>query len=252
MHPVNLYAENFGGIEFYMFVMTDCRTGAKSLSTLKKYGFTPILMPPADYLSEGVASHTDMLLFIGFGKLFCHTRYYEGNKEMIDRLALIAELELSISYEVTGKQYPKDVLFNACIVGNRLICNQKIVSKHILNAARSADFEIINVPQGYTKCSVCIVGDNAIITADNVIARACASYGIEVLQISEGHVSLPPYDHGFIGGASGYHNGKVYFCGSLDTHPDGEKIKFFCACHGAEVVCLSDDKLQDIGTIFFV
>ena len=108
------------------------------------------------------------------------------------------------------------------------------------------------MPQGYTKCSVCVVSDNAIITADRAIATACAAVGIDVLTVSEGHISLPPYNFGFIGGASCACGDNVYFCGSLDTHPDGESIKEFCKNHGKLAVSLSDGELQDVGSLFFV
>lgn len=235
-----------------MFALTDCRADASLLSAIKEYGFEPILMPPASYLQSGVASHTDMLIFIGFGKLFCHASYYDGNKDLIDLIALAADLDLSVSTEQTGEKYPFDVLFNACLLGNKLICNEKTVSKLILDAAKAAGCEIISVPQGYTKCSVCIVSDNAIITADKAIAAAGCAAGIDVLTVSEGHISLPPYNFGFIGGSCGECGGKVYFCGSIDSHPDGSKIKEFCKKHGKTAISLSDRELTDVGSLFFI
>ncbi len=245
MHPVNFF-------EVFMYALVDRRIGDSSLSALKSSGFEPILMPPAEYLAASVASHTDMLMFIGFGSLFCHVRYYEKNKELIDRIISLSGLELMLSNEKTGDKYPFDVLFNACLLGDGLICNKKTVSKLILDAAQAHGREIIDVPQGYTKCSICPVGENAIITADKAIAKTCKASGIDVLHISEGHIFLPPYDYGFIGGAGGLCGNTVYFCGSVDLHPDGERIKKFCTENGAEFVSLSNERLQDVGTIFFI
>ena len=235
-----------------MLVITDERINKNSLSALVGLGFEPILLPKADHLSKSVAAHTDMLIFIGFGRLFCHKKYYEKNSALIDRICAQTGLELTVSQEPTGEKYPLDVLFNACIVGERLICNEKTVSKFILDAARNSDCEIINVPQGYTKCSVCVVSENAIITADKAIFAACSAHGIDVLTVNEGYISLPPYDYGFIGGASGLCDDKIYFCGSLDAHPDGAKIKEFCFKHKKIAISLSDDELQDVGSLFFI
>lgn len=235
-----------------MKALIDCRADASLVSALKNHGFEPILIPPADYLQAGVASHTDMLIFIGFDRLFCHARYYEKNKELIDSLVNYSHLILTPSDEYTEPDYPNDVLFNACTVGNRLICNRKTVSKLILNAAIEKNYEIVNVSQGYTKCSICTVSDNAIITADRSISAACNAAGIKVLEISEGCVSLPPYSYGFIGGAGGVCGDKVYFCGSLSTHPDGERIVDFCSDHGKTAISLTDSALLDVGTIFFI
>lgn len=235
-----------------MLAVTDQKLSAASLSSLRREGFEAVLLPPADYLQETVSSHTDMLFFIGFGRLFCHRLYYERNATWIDRICLTANVALTVSNEPTGEKYPLDVLFNACMIGSRLICNRKTVSKLILTAAEANGYEIVHVPQGYTKCSIAVVSENAIITADRAIAMACASVGIDVLQIREGYVSLPPYSFGFIGGASGSLGDKVYFCGSLSTHPDGDRIIAFCQRHGKIAVSLSEGELQDVGSLFFI
>ncbi len=235
-----------------MLVITDRRIDSSSLSSLENYGFEPILLPPADYLAKAVSAHTDMLVFIGFERLFCHEKYYAKNASVIDRISSLAALDLVLSDEQTGEKYPFDVLFNACVVGNRLICNEKTVSKLILELARENKYEIISVPQGYTKCSVAVVSDNAIITADKTIASACENVGIDVLEISEGHISLPPYSFGFIGGASGVCYDNVYFCGLLDSHHDGERIKKFCEKHHKTAISLTNAELQDVGSLFFI
>ena len=235
-----------------MFAITDQRISTEAVSALERFGFEPILLPPAEYLSEAVASHTDMLIFMGFGRLFCHRRYYKGNSALVDRIVALSGLELTLSDETTGEKYPLDVLFNACLVGNRLICNEKTVSRLILDAARGLGCEIINVPQGYTKCSVTVVSDNATITADKAIAAACEGAGIDILTVSEGHISLPPYNFGFIGGVSGVCRDKVFFCGSLDSHPDCERIKEFCKKHHKTANSLTNGELQDVGSLFFI
>jgi hypothetical protein len=235
-----------------MYAVTDERIGESSLTRLINEGFSPILMPPATYLQPAVSAHTDMLIFIGFDRLFCHRRYFESNRELIDKLCRISGKALTLSDEPTGEKYPLDVLFNACIVGKKLICNPKTVSRLILDAAAEQGFETVSVPQGYTKCSVAKVSDGAVITADNAIAEACRAAGIDVLLISEGHISLPPYNFGFIGGASGLCGDKVYFCGSLSSHPDGDRIREFCEKHKKTAISLSSGELQDVGSIYFL
>lgn len=234
-----------------MLAITDNRITPSSLVSLGEEGFDTILLPPADYFSPAVASHTDMLIFIGFGRLFCHRKYYDSNRDTIDRIIRERSLELSLSDEPTGEKYPHDVLFNAALVGNRLICNEKTVSSLILDTAKTMGCEIISVSQGYTKCSVTIVSDGAIITSDKGIASA-VDEKLDVLLICEGHISLPPYNFGFIGGTSGVYSDKVYFCGSLDTHPDGDKIEEFCKKHKKSATSLGDGILQDVGSIFFI
>ena len=234
-----------------MIALVDKRIDSTSLLSLKDQVEELFLMPPADYLQKGVSSHPDMLVFIGFGKLFCHKKYFDANRELIQNIANISSLEIAVSDEDTDKKYPFDVLFNAALVGKNLICNKKTVSRLVLKAAEDLGINIIHVSQGYTKCSTCIVSDNAIITADRAIYDACVGNGIIALLISEGHITLSDYNYGFIGGASGGFGNKIYFCGDILSHPDGGQILEFCKKHGKTAISLSSDKLLDIGSILF-
>ena len=110
---------------------------------------------------------------------------------------------------------------------------------------------MIDVRQGYTKCSVCPIDENSIITADCGIAKKARQHGFDVLEVSNIGVNLDPLSCGFIGGASGVFHDAVYFCGNLDAHPDAESIKAFCKSHNKQTVSLSDEPLYDVGTMFF-
>lgn len=219
---------------------------------LMRLGYSVVKMPPSSVLPHPMATHTDMLVFIGFGCLFTHKSYYEENSALIEKIANDCKLEIIISDEELGKSYPSDVLFNAALVGNKLICNPKHISRHILDKAKNNGCELICVKQGYTKCSVCALGDNAIITADKGIHIASLAHGVDSLLIDAGHISLPPYEYGFIGGASGACDDEVYFCGDINSHPSGRKILEFAKKHEKNVTSLSEGELLDIGSILFV
>ncbi len=112
---------------------------------------------------------------------------------------------------------------------------------------------LINVKQGYAKCSCAVVSYNAVITEDVGIYRKLSKTDIEVLLIGKGSVTLEGADCGFIGGATGYDRSKdtLYFCGDICEHPDFDRIRAFCDNHGTSIECLSDSKLVDIGGILF-
>ncbi len=235
-----------------MIAITDSRTPAASLSRLGELGFEIISLPRADHLAEPVSAHPDMLIFMGLGGLFCHNIYYHSNKEIIDVLAKKTGLELVLSNEQTSAEYPYDVLFNCVLLGDKLLCNVNTVSKLILERAKLQGLEIIHTNQGYTKCSVCKVDNNAIITSDKSIYKACATRVVDVLLVSPDGVELDGYSCGFIGGASGNDGKNIYFCGNISLHPDGEKIVEFCKSHGKNVISLSDEALYDVGSILFI
>lgn len=235
-----------------MTVITDIRTPSDALSSLENLGFEILPLHSAKYLAPPVSSHPDMILFVGFGKLFCHRKYYEENKSDIEKILALSSYKLVLSDEHTQSTYPADVLFNCVTLGNNLLCNKNTISELILKEARLNNFNIIHTNQGYTKCSVCKIAEDAIITSDNSIYKACTKNNIDVLMISSGGVSLNGYDCGFIGGATGTYKDKVYFCGNVSEHPHAKRIIDFCHLHKKEVVSLSNSPLYDIGTMFFV
>ncbi len=213
------------------------------LKSLEAHGFEVVPLAPHPALEEPTSAHADMLLLEADGTLLTH-REYEIKPCGFDKILQIPER--------LGAKYPHDVLLNIAVVGDVVIANTKTASKFALDYLEKTGKKIRRVNQGYAHCSICVVGDNAIITADEGIARVAREEGIDALLISSGNISLPPYDTGFIGGASGATADTVYFCGSLSSHPDGEKIRTFCHTHGKNIVELSDSPLADVGGILFV
>lgn len=232
------------------YVITDNRLDKKCEEGLRERGFELINLPPFPILQKPVSAHPDMLLFLGKGKLLCHADYFTVAYKEISLIAKITGAELVCTDDSMSDEYPKDVAFNAAAVGENLICRRDVVSPKV--AELYPEDRIINVKQGYAKCSVCMVSDNSIITADRSIAKAAEKNGIEVLLISQNGVRLDGYDCGFIGGASGADRENVYFCGNIDLHPDGERMKDFCRSQGREAVSLSDEPLYDYGTLIFI
>lgn len=152
--------------------------------------------------------------------------------------------------EDLGMGYPAEATFNAACTGRYFIHNLKVTAPRLLSAARSAGMEFIHVPQGYAKCSTVIVDERSIITYDRGIARACTGYDdLNVLLVSPGHVLLPDYDTGFIGGSSGRIDDEIIFNGDLSAHPDFVRIRDFIQSQGLKCVWFEDYPLTDIGSI---
>ena len=236
-----------------MIAVVDCRMCEEARLALKDYGYKVIALPPYSGLQSAVASHPDMLIFITDDKLITSKGYYTENRERVDEIMQSCGLGLVLSSVEIGAKYPQDVIFNAAQVGEYLIANTDYIAKEILSAMAEKGIKAINVKQGYGKCSICIVSDNAVITSDSGIYKTlCEETALDVLKISEGFVNLAPYNHGFIGGATGADRENVYFCGDLNTHPDCQKIKNFCKKHSKNAVSLSGGTLTDIGTIFLL
>ena len=155
--------------------------------------------------------------------------------------------------EDIGGKYPANVRLNAVVLGRTVIANLRTLDNRVIDYCRKHDYELIHVNQGYARCSCAVVGDHAIITADNGIYNSLQEYKIEALRIEQGRVSLPGADYGFIGGASGYDPQKriLYFAGNIQDHPDYERIKSFCEKHDTDICSLTDTELTDVGGIVF-
>ena len=223
----------------------------KCEESLRTLGFEVMLMPPCPRLQAPVSSHPDMLTFFFGSSYICTKEYYSSAKDTFDKINSLGYSPV-ITDEVHGEKYPNDILFNALPLGEKLFCFEKGISKALADYANDNALEIINTKQGYTKCSVCKISDNAIITADRGIAELAKEYDADVLLINEGHVKLDGYEYGFIGGASGLFDNTVYFCGDITKHPNGKEIADFCKKHKKEYICLSNEALFDVGTLFFL
>ncbi|MDD6814990.1 MAG: hypothetical protein PUE84_00895 [Firmicutes bacterium] len=148
-----------------------------------------------------------------------------------------------------GERYPADAIYNACCTGRYFIHKLKCTDPQLLDLAKSAGLTLIDVPQGYTRCSCLPVNENSIITADQGILRACRRAGLQCLEAGPGFVRLPGYPYGFLGGAAGRVGNTILFHGNLDAHPDGPRIRAFIEERGLRCVDFEEFPLTDIGSV---
>lgn len=148
-----------------------------------------------------------------------------------------------------GKTYPADCIYNAACTGRFFIHKLDITDKVLLKAAEEMGMILVDVPQGYSKCSVVVVDETGIITSDMGIAKKCEGAGVDVLTVEAGHIALPGFKYGFIGGASGRIGDRIYFEGDLSSHPDFEKIVDFIDSRGLKAVYNKEMPITDIGSI---
>ena len=225
-------------------------------------------------LSDKYPQFSDSLKALGYevipsDRVSCFIEYEQDHADMqclvIDNTAFVLECcqkllnRLGNSVPVirckspSEGKYPHNISLNAALVGNHLICRVESLDEQVKKYCEEHSYQLINVNQGYAKCSCAIVSDNAIITADNGIYNSLRETKIEVLMVEQGRVGLKGADYGFIGGASGYDKDRrtLYFCGDITHHPDCDHINNFCKDHGTKIVSLSDGEFTDIGGIVF-
>ena len=147
--------------------------------------------------------------------------------------------------EEQGAVYPRDAGLCVCRTGKYMLYNPRTADPAVLEVL---DGIPVTVSQGYTKCAAAVVDDHSIITADPGVSRAAKNAGMDVLDIHPGHIVLDGFDQGFIGGSSfKISDDTIAFTGTLDEHPDRERILCFLAEHGQGAVFLTEEPVFDIG-----
>lgn len=231
-------------------IIVDERISEKCERSLLIKGFNLIKLPADCDLGEAVSSHPDTVMFFSGNRIITTADYCDKAAYIFADIREFApNVKITFTSDKRCSLYPKDCIMNALVIGDRIFCKKDNVSKAILDYAKSEGYKIIGVNQGYPACSTLAFGNNAI-TADRGMAKTLSDEGIDVLLINEGHISLPPYSYGFIGGAGGVYNNVVYFFGNLDLHPDASAIGEFIRSKGFSYFSLSDEPLSDFGGFF--
>jgi len=223
-----------------------------TLLGLSDFGYRVFILARNERLEQAVSSHADLSLFIIKNTVFVPRGYYTENKALIDEICAFSSLSLKLTETEPRSPYPHDVPFCALNVGDSyVIANKKALAPEIASFCDENNIPIIHTAQGYAKCtSLCFNG--AVISADPSALKAAQSISLKVLKISQGEIELPGYAYGFIGGCCGFDGEKIYFCGDISSHPDGNAITEFIRQAGAIPVSLGSHPLYDVGSIFFV
>ena len=111
------------------------------------------------------------------------------------------------------------------------------------------NIKIINVNQGYCKCSICLINQNSIITEDQSICNALKDK-FDVLKINSGYVQLKGYNYGFFGGCTGLiDKNTLAINGEIKYHKDKDEMISFLKERNVQLVELKSGYLEDIGSI---
>ncbi len=225
-------------------VVIDYRAQKETIEELERIGFKiiPTLKIPSLY--DAINGHADIQIFKTQLGLIVAPEVFEYYKNALPDLDIVKG-----SNKLQNK-YPHDISYNCADLGNYLICKRLYTTIEIVEYGLRYKKKILNVNQGYSKCSICIINENALITADKSIAKACKENKIDVLEIDEGYIELNGMDYGFIGGATGLIDKTTLAVnGEIKTHPNSDNIISFVKNYGVDVIELRKGNLYDIGSI---
>lgn len=149
-----------------------------------------------------------------------------------------------------GHEYPHNIAYNVARISKYAIHNFKYTDEKLKYYLEKQGLNLVNVKQGYSKCSTTILNDKAIITSDYSIYKALRETTIDVLLIEQGFIDLPGFNYGFIGGTTGLLSpSELIFTGKYDSHPDKLTINIFLEKYGLTPIFLRNKKIIDLGSI---
>ena len=196
-------------------------------------------------LLRGLDTHTDILVHpLPSGELVVDRDNFGYYKK------ILPDKKILPSHSSLSKKYPKDVPLNAFTFKNYFIHNLKFTDQVLLDYYKNSAYELIDIKQGYAKCSS-LVTEDFIITSDGGIYESLRDF-IPIYKIKHGEIRLQNFNYGFIGGASGVLDKKIFFTGDFSHHSSYEEILKIIKKYNYEIEILSDETIEDFGSIYFI
>ena len=241
-------------------IIADSRMPEEAKKSLKKLG-NVLFINPTSVTYNSISSHPDIFFFQKDDALI----YAPNAPKRIIKELKKRKIKLIEGKKEVGKKYPETVPYNAVGIGNLLIHNLKHTDETILSSYENH----INVNQGYTRCNLLALNENAFITSDVGIFNAVNSqqttdnslypheslvetYGrTSVLYIDPKQIKLEGQKNGFFPGCCGVWKNNLIVCGSTKNLKEKAELDKFLKDNNFNLIELYDGDLIDVGSIFF-
>ena len=241
-------------------IIADSKMPEEAKKNLKKLG-NVLFLNPTEITYNSISSHPDIFFFQKDDTLI----YAPNAPKKIVKELKKRKIKLIEGEKEVGKKYPKTVPYNAVGIGNLLIHNLKHTDPKILSSYENH----IHVNQGYTRCNLLALNENAFITSDVGIFNAVnrqqttdnslypheslvETYGrTSVLYIDPKQIRLEGQKNGFFPGCCGVWKNNLIVCGSTKNLKEKAELDKFLKDNNFNLIELYDGELIDVGSIFF-
>ena len=252
-------------------IIADGRMPEEAKKNLKKLGDV-LFLNPTETTYKSISAHPDIFFFQAEDGLI----YAPNAPKRIVKELKKRKIKLIEGRKEVGKKYPETIPYNAVGIGDTLIHNLKHTDSTILSLYKNH----INVNQGYTRCNLVALNENAFITSDEAISRQISDVSddngqqttdnrlcpqlrthssiansqwpiAKVLYIDPKQIKLEGHDHGFFPGCCGIWKNNLIVCGSTKNLKEKEALDKFLKDNGFNLIELYDGELVDVGSIFF-
>lgn len=234
------------------YILIDKRMRNVEKNMLKYLGYKLVPIETSNNVYAEISSHVDIFTTKIGDTLIVEKSKYD------DLVFMLKDTEYNI---ISGKEnvemkYPNDIKYNVCIIGNYAVHNFKYTDKVVLKELKENGYELINVEQGYTNCSVAVIDESSVITTDRKIAEKLIANNISVLLLyytpdiklkdEYGNYSNM---NGFIGGAIGRVDNNIIVFGDLNKIDRENKIRDFIKIRNLKLIDFKDLDVIDYGGI---
>lgn len=196
---------------------------------LKNLGYELIQVRKSNIVYEEISSHVDIFVCKVGDKVIIEKSQFDNIKTILpEGLTTIKQGE-----EAVGASYPEDIKYNVCIIGKKAFHNFKYTDPAIKQELINQNYELINVKQGYTNCSIAVIDQNSAITSDKGLYKELVRNNIDTLFLDytpdiklhlNGKYSNK---NGFIGGAMSRLGDNIVVFGDLNKIDKNEQLSNF-------------------------
>ena len=230
------------------YLIIDNRMRKIEKEELKSLGYNLIELPQNDNLYEEISSHTDILCSIVNDKLIVEKTI---SKFLMDKFQ--NKINVIKGEKLLSDKYPNNIVYNVCIIGKKAIHNLKYTDIILLEELKKENYELINVKQGYSNCSIAVIDDSSIITADYGLCKVLEKYDLNILFLDyTPDIKLLngiKYSNmnGFIGGSISRIGDNIFISGELKKIDRENKIKHFIEERNLKIIDFKGLDIIDYG-----
>lgn len=235
------------------YLIIDERMRDIEKQTLQRLGYELIEIKKSTKIYSEISSHVDIFACKVKNKIIAEKHVYDILKNKLKKYIIIQ------GNSVIQNVYPKDINYNVCIVGNKAIHNFKYTDSQIVQELKKNNFELINVKQGYSNCSIAVIDENSIILNDKGLYNSLKDSGLNILFLDympdikllneKGNYSEM---NGFIGGAIARIDDNIVVFGDLNKVDNKSYTRKFIEKKNLNIIDFSGLDVIDYGGIIEV
>lgn len=248
------------------YVFVDSRIRKIEEEKLKSCDFNIIKLVKSNSVYEEISSHVDIFISKLENTLIIEKNMYDNLKKNSDTFnkllndsEVLENLNIIVSDDVVGRNYPLDIKYNVCSIYKNVIHNFKYTSKDILKTIELKNFNKINIKQGYSNCSIAVIDNTSCIVQDISIKKELENQGIYCLLVKDVNKNIKLLNNGeysnmngFIGGAIANIDDKIIVFGDLSYIDNENIIRNFITSKNKKIIEFKNFDVIDYGGIVVI